>query len=265
MPRAPNRFLARLPALAPRVLNDVAAADRRGRWRPAARAGAPVARRPLVVELGCADAAVLRAAAVARPDHTFVGIDWGPEALCAAADGASGDVTFIHGRGQALRRYFADGEVDELWIFHPEPCDRPRQRRNRLLSPTLLLDAHAVLTPGAGRLTLKTDHPGYYGWALGLLGMPPPPWFAAARAGQPVPAHVSRLRADELLAPDDVAPVVPEVAARFAVGCQSTDFWADPVAQAHVAGRGFAGRRTAYEEHHARRHRPIYLLELRAR
>ena len=119
-----------------------------------------------------------------------------------------------------------------MWLFHPDPCDKPRELPNRLIAEPFLLDVHRVLRAG-GAFVLKTDHPGYYQWALGLLGLPEPTSSEALNE-------------------------------RFEVSMNSPDFWKDDPARLHGAGKYFAGEATAFESRSLRKRLPIHYVELRA-
>jgi tRNA (guanine-N7-)-methyltransferase len=128
----------------------------------------------LIVEIGCFDGQLIAASAARWPTAGFVGIDWKAGSLADAArrvtDADLTNVRLIRGRGQDLCRQFADGEVEQVWLFHPEPCDRPKERPNRLMSPAFLADVHRVLRDGdSSRFILKTDHAEYYQHTLQLL------------------------------------------------------------------------------------------------
>ena len=130
-------------------------------------------------------------------------------------------------------------ELDEIWVFHPDPCDRPQELKNRLIAEPFLIDAHAALRQPGSRVAIKTDHPGYYQWLLGLLGLPEPAWFAAARAGAPTPGR--RVRARDLVGPGTIPAESEAVLRLFDVSANAADYWNDPAALAHTAGRAFAG------------------------
>jgi tRNA (guanine-N7-)-methyltransferase len=206
------------------VFSDGTEFSRRGTWRDALRHPAQ-----LIFEIGCNDAGLLATVAAKHPATGFVGIDWKPRALHAAAQRVAHanlrNVALLHGRAQDIRKFFADGEVDEIWIFHPEPLDHPRELKNRLLGEAFLIDAHRVLRDG-GAVVLKTDHRGYFEAVLELL--------ATMRD-------------------------------RFDAGVTSFDFWNDPTAQSAVAGRAFAGEVTTFESRFVRKRKPIYFTEARRR
>lgn len=198
----------------------------------------------------------------------FVGIDWKVKSLNEGASRVAAmglkNVVLLRGRAQDLRQIFADGEVDEVWVFHPEPCDEPNQLKNRLIAEPFLGDVHAVLRPG-GALVIKTDHPGYYQWVLGLLGLPEPAWFEAARQKKSVENGTPRVRARDLMRPADVPGPSSRIASQFEIAMTSADFWNDPAAMEHVQGRSFAGEKTLFESKFVRKRLPIYYAELRRR
>jgi tRNA (guanine-N7-)-methyltransferase len=212
------------------VFSDGRETAHRGRWRDffGARIGPPFEGR-ITFEIGCNDATLLASVAATYPATAFVGIDWKYRALRAAAGrvAAAGlrNVTLLHGRGQDIRRYFGDGELDEAWVFHPDPCDKPQELPNRLIAEPFLLAVHAVLRPTAeSALIVKTDHRAYYESSLALA------------------------------AGDVIRP-------RFALHANSADFWQDQAILRHVARRAFAGHVTPFEQRFRKRRKPIYYLE----
>ncbi len=234
--------------LADFTFSDQSLGEHRGRWRDwfQRRIGATFDGR-LILEIGCFDAAYLRRIARKFPDTAFIGLDWKCKPLYdgarAIADENLRNIALLRGRAQDLPELLAPLELDEIWIFHPDPCDRPVELRNRLMAEPFLLDVHTVLRECTSALTLKTDHLGYYQWTLALLGLPPLPSVETASAPLPQPSQA--------------------VQERFAVTMNSPHFWHDPVAQAHAANRCFSGEVTLFESRFVRKKLPIYYLDLR--
>jgi tRNA (guanine-N7-)-methyltransferase len=220
-PRRRSVYADRLLEFPAIVFSDGAEFTRRGKWR-----GNFPDTSQLVFEIGCNDAAFLTTVAAKHPTTAFIGIDWKCRALHTAATRVAElnlrNVALLHGRAQDIRCFFADSEVDEIWLFHPDPCDKPHELPNRLFAAPFLRDAYAVLRPG-GLLVLKTDHRDYYEHAVALAG---------------------------------------SVEDAFHVTASSPDFWTDPGVMAHTSGRPFAGELTTFEQRFRRKHKPIHYLEL---
>ncbi|MDQ3439848.1 MAG: hypothetical protein M3478_05805 [Planctomycetota bacterium] len=212
------------------TFSDGAEFTHRGAWSDyfGPRIGAAFDSR-ITFEIGCNDASLIAKVAAKHPTTAFIGIDWKHRALHTAAErvaaGGLRNVALLHGRGQDVARIFADGEVDEVWVFHPDPCDKPRELKNRLIAEPFLLDVHRVLRE-RGALVLKTDHPEYYQW---------------------------------------VASATEAVSNQFEVTGRSTDFWTDAPVQSGIVGRRYAGETTSFENRYRKKRRPIYFLELRKR
>jgi tRNA G46 methylase TrmB len=244
----------------------------RGRWDAffAGRFG-PSFGGKIILEVGCADAAFLCAVAANHPAVGFVGLDWKFKSLHAGAERAAGqglrNIALLRGRAQDLGQIFAAGEVDEVWVFHPEPCAEPAQLKNRLIAEPFLTDVRQILRNPSSILAVKTDHAGYYQWVLALLGEAEPAAFRAAREfgmrddGRPAVAG-PRVRMRDLIRPEDVPRPIDNARARFAVAATSPDYWHDEAVLAHTADRCFAGAVTSYEARFVKKRRPIYYVEL---
>src|SRR5687768_7306042 len=166
---APEGHVRRRSVYADRLLEfpDIVFSDgrqfsKRGRWRE------HFGLDKLIFEIGCNDAGLLASVAAKHPSVAFLGIDWKCRALHDAASrvDAAGlrNVALLHGRAQEIRKFFADSEIDEVWVFHPDPCDKPDELPNRLLAEPFLLDVHQVLRDTESALILKTDHREYFEW-----------------------------------------------------------------------------------------------------
>jgi tRNA G46 methylase TrmB len=235
---------------------DEATFAHRGRWRTffAARIGQTYAGRA-IFEIGCNDGELLAAVAARHPEMAFVGIDWKFRALHTAAQRVTSaqlkNVALLHGRGQDIARIFGDGEVDEVWLLHPDPCDKPQELRNRILAEPFLLNVHRVLVAD-GSLILKTDHAGYYQWALELFGLPHPDGIA-------------RVRQKDLMSPPPLPKRSDAAIQRFSITGNSLDYWHDPAARANASDRIFDEAATPFESRFLRKRYPIYYLEMTKR
>jgi len=153
---------------------DVAATRHCGQWRTffAGRIGEQFDGR-VILEIGCYNAQFLSTIAAAHPHTAFVGLDWKCKQLyngaCHIVDHPIQNVALLRARAQDIAKMFAPGELDEIWIFHPEPCAEEHELKNRLIAEPFLRDARTALRDG-GAISLKTDHHGYYEWTLATAG-----------------------------------------------------------------------------------------------
>jgi tRNA (guanine-N(7)-)-methyltransferase len=241
MPMARSRYATRMAEFPDIVLPWVTAFTQRGRWEELFRNRiGPAFTGRIILEIGCSDAQYLVRIAARHPDTAFVGIDWKCKAIY---DGArriqasdAGNVVLLHARGHELMKLFSPAELDEIWIFHPDPCDKEAELKNRLISNTFLLQTDAVLKDRSSLVALKTDHRDYYQSVLHL--------FRSASAEQQ-------------------AAACPQAADRFQVAMSSTDYWHDPIAISHAENLFFAKTTTPFEARYIRKHLPIYYIELR--
>lgn len=190
---------------------------------------ATLVRSPLYLEIGCNNADFLARVAMKHPQIDFVGVDWKARPLYLGAqhiaEQSLANIALLRARAQELDRVFAPGELDEIWLFHPDPFDSDKDRPMRLMSPSFLHAVSRVLRPG-GRFVLKTDHREY---------------FEATRT------------------------LLAAVEERFVTEVESADLWTDAAAQRHAAGLALSGETTLFEQRFIRRHQPIHFISVQAR
>jgi tRNA G46 methylase TrmB len=232
---------AELARYGDRILSTSAASERLGKWPR---------ERLLICEVGCFDG-VLMEQVVKDETVSVVGVDWKAGALIEATDKMKGrmNATMIHGRGQDIACWFAPAELDEVWLFHPDPCDRAVEWKNRLFEQAWLDDVARVLKPG-GKLCLKTDHIGYFQWAMASVG--------AKKLDQATLRRVAKNEWQD----ESTLPGVCEAAKRFKIASMSVDFWNDQALAKQLSSRAFWGKRSGFEARFARKNWPIYWLEL---
>ena len=254
------------------TFSDQSLSQHRGQWRDwfQKRIG-PTFNGRIVLEIGCFDATYLHRIAHKFPDTAFIGLDWKCKPLYEGAQTIADlnlrNIALLRGRAQDLSRLFGPLELDEIWIFHPDPCDRPVELKNRLIAESFLLEAHIVLRNPTATLTLKTDHLGYYQWTLALLGLPLPS-AAGTLTGKLVGVtsaseDTGGTQSTHATIPTPLPNPSQAVQAHFDVTMNSPHFWHDPAAQAHAANRCFSGEITLFESRFVKKRLPIYYLDLR--
>lgn len=242
------------------VLSDERAFTRRGQWRPFfdSRIGTNFDGK-IIFEIGCANAEFLAHIAQQNPTTAFIGLDWKYKSIFDAGTRANSlglkNVSLIRGRGHDIARVFAPHELNEVWLFHPDPNDKPKELANRLINDTFMIDLHESLQAGSS-FCFKTDHAGYYRWILAMLGIAPPKWFFEKIEGSP------RIRKGDLIDTRQLPPKSKAIFDRFKVTHHSVDFWNDPLALKCADTHAFARVATPFEQRFIKKRLPIYYVEL---
>lgn len=127
---------------------------------------------PLVVELACGRGEYTIGLARQFPIQNFVGVDIKGDRLWKGSKTAFEQNlqnvgflrTFIH----ALDKFFAPGEIDELWLTFPDPRPKDRDERRRLTN-NRFLDLYKPLLKEQGWLKFKTDSTSLFEYTLEVL------------------------------------------------------------------------------------------------
>ena len=127
---------------------------------------------PLVLELGCGKGEYSVGLARAFPEKNFIGIDikgarfWFGAKQALAAE--LGNVAFLRTQIELIEYFFAENEVDEIWITFPDPQIKFRRTKHRLTNPEFLARYKNILKT-EGVIHLKTDSEFLHGYTIGLL------------------------------------------------------------------------------------------------
>jgi tRNA (guanine-N7-)-methyltransferase len=122
-------------------------------------------RAPRVVDLGCGNGRYIIGSALARPDHDHVGVDLVQPSIDYAAQRAKrrglNNVRFVKGDAVAwAQERLAEGGVDEIHIYHPQPYYEADAPSKRLLNPDFFERLWRLIRP-SGLLVLQTDNKAY--------------------------------------------------------------------------------------------------------
>lgn len=117
--------------------------------------------RPVEVEIGHGHGAYIVAAAAARPEADFLGVEWAKARHLYAAERAArrglANARFL--RRDALdlvEVHLAPGSIRAFHVYFPDPYWKRKQFGRRLITPRFVAALAAALEPG-GRVLLKTD------------------------------------------------------------------------------------------------------------
>jgi tRNA (guanine-N7-)-methyltransferase len=115
---------------------------------------------PLVLELACGKGDYTIALARKYPNKNFLGIDSKGARIYTGAktalDEGLTNVAFVRMRIENITNFFAEGEVDEIWITFPDPFPRKGDAKRRLTSHIFLPKYKQIGKPGAV-VNFKTD------------------------------------------------------------------------------------------------------------
>ena len=127
---------------------------------------------PIVVELACGKGEYTTGLGKLFPERNFIGMDIKGDRIARgsalAIESGLQNVCFLRAGIQYSDEFFADGELDEIWLIHPDPQVRERDEVKRLTNPSFLKTYADYLKP-KGRFCLKTDSSFLYEYTLEML------------------------------------------------------------------------------------------------
>lgn len=127
---------------------------------------------PIILELACGRGEYTVGLARRFPSCNFVGVDIKGSRLWTGSRSAEleglKNVAFLRIQIQSLESYFAENEVESIWITFPDPRPRTRDIRRRLTHPRYLTLYRNIMKPG-GWVYLKTDNEGLFRYTLETL------------------------------------------------------------------------------------------------
>lgn len=113
---------------------------------------------PIVLELGCGRGEYTVGLGRMYPNKNFIGVDIkGARMWTGATDSlreGMTNVAFLRTNIEIIDRFFAEGEVDEIWITFPDPQMKKATKR---LTSTWFLRRYASFLKPDGIIHLKTD------------------------------------------------------------------------------------------------------------
>ena len=124
---------------------------------------------PIVLELGCGKGEYSVGMGEHYSNKNFIGVDIKGNRIWRGAKTAfennMNNVHFLRTQIDHITSFFAEGEVDEIWITFPDPQPKDRLERKRLTSP-MFIDRYASFLKPDGIIHLKTDHEDFFRYTL---------------------------------------------------------------------------------------------------
>ncbi|MFD2729567.1 tRNA (guanosine(46)-N7)-methyltransferase TrmB [Enterococcus camelliae] len=124
---------------------------------------------PIQIEIGMGKGQFITGMAKANPEINYIGIDMQVSVVSFALDKVLAEqlpnVQLLHVDGSALTNYFADGEVDQIYLNFSDPWPKKRHEKRRLTSKEFLSVDEQILRP-QGEIHFKTDNRGLFEYSL---------------------------------------------------------------------------------------------------
>ena len=127
---------------------------------------------PIVLELACGRGEYTVWLAQHYPAKNFIGVDIRGDRMGKGLQEADvlwlTNFAFLRTIIHHIDQFFAEDEVEEIWIVHPDPRPKSRDAKRRLTHPRFLSMYEHILKP-RWLLRLKTDDIDLFSYSLNML------------------------------------------------------------------------------------------------
>lgn len=127
---------------------------------------------PIILELGCGKGEYTIGLSTLFPNNNYIGVEIKGARMYVGAKKAIHDnlknVAFLRTRIELIENFFANNEVDEIWITFPDPQPKRKWLKKRLTS-SYFLNKYLNITKPDAVFHLKTDSLFLYHYTLNLL------------------------------------------------------------------------------------------------
>lgn len=127
---------------------------------------------PIILELGCGKGEYTVGLSTLFPNNNYIGVEIKGARMYVGAKKAIHDnlknVAFLRTRIELIENFFANNEVDEIWITFPDPQPKKKWSKKRLTS-SYFLNKYLNITKPDAVFHLKTDSLFLYHYTLSLL------------------------------------------------------------------------------------------------
>lgn len=147
---------------------DGAKVDLKGKWQKEHFKN----ENPITLELACGRGEYTVALAEKYSNRNFIGVDikgariW--KGATQAIEKGLENAAFLRTRIEIIAPFFAENEIDEIWITFPDPFLRDSKSNRRLTSP-FFIDIYRRFLKKDGLVHLKTDSPDLYDFTLEMI------------------------------------------------------------------------------------------------
>ncbi|WP_227175653.1 tRNA (guanosine(46)-N7)-methyltransferase TrmB [Enterococcus faecium] len=124
---------------------------------------------PIHIEIGMGKGQFITGMAKAHPEINYIGVEMQVSVVSIALDKLIEqplpNPKLLHVDGSALTEYFADSEVDQIYLNFSDPWPKKRHEKRRLTYKTFLAVDEQILRPN-GEIHFKTDNQGLFEYSL---------------------------------------------------------------------------------------------------
>ncbi|NTM06572.1 tRNA (guanosine(46)-N7)-methyltransferase TrmB [Enterococcus faecium] len=124
---------------------------------------------PIHIEIGMGKGLFITGMAKAHPEINYIGVEMQVSVVSIALDKLIEqplpNLKLLHVDGSALTEYFADSEVDQIYLNFSDPWPKKRHEKRRLTYKTFLAVDEQILRPN-GEIHFKTDNQGLFEYSL---------------------------------------------------------------------------------------------------
>ncbi|MGM0215422.1 tRNA (guanosine(46)-N7)-methyltransferase TrmB [Enterococcus sp. AZ109] len=124
---------------------------------------------PIHIEIGMGKGQFINNMAKAHPDINYIGIDMQISVVSFALDKLIAEpvanLQLLHVDGSELTNYFAENEIDQIYLNFSDPWPKKRHEKRRLTYRSFLAVDEAILRP-KGEIHFKTDNQGLFEYSL---------------------------------------------------------------------------------------------------
>jgi tRNA (guanine-N7-)-methyltransferase len=165
--RSPNEYILALQGeFAQWSFDEVQAPTGRGQWRELMGL---TKNQPLDLEIGTGNGYHFAYRAMTQPTRGLIGIELKYKPLIqsirrAVRDGAK-NMRILRYNAFLIDQLFVENELDDVFIHFPDPWEKLRSHKHRLIQDDFLRRMFVVQRPGAC-VEFKTDSREYFDWAL---------------------------------------------------------------------------------------------------
>ncbi len=147
--------------------DEVRAPHFKGQWRQLAFE--VPASTPLDLEIGTGNGTHFAHHAITNPDRALLGLElrYKPliQSIRRALNAGMRNARVARYNAYLLPELFTPGELDNVYIFFPDPWEKQRNHKHRLIQDSFLTQLFDMQRPGS-RLYFKTDSRDYFDWSM---------------------------------------------------------------------------------------------------